>query len=168
MGIGWNELGRGLVAGMLERQVTSRGSLARWVGIVMMVVGFILAIGFGGFVRGLAITILLLGLIIVLLVALLRALALGAIRKFATPTSLAEKREVIDHAMERADLPTGPIGIVRFLVRLRRGVGSEVRRLDTVLDELRDDLAMSEEMLAPEEAEAAGELETGPRSEPTE
>lgn len=165
MSIGWDDLGRGLVAGMLEKQISDRGSVVRRVGVVLMVLGCIAAIGWGGFVRGLGITVVLIGLIIVLLVGLLRAMALGAINKFATPTSLAEKRDVIDRAMERADLPSGPISIVRFLVRLRKGVGSEVERLDTVLDDLRDELARSEELAELPETGAGGELDPGPTPE---
>ena len=165
MSVGWDDVGRGLVAGMLEKQVKDRGSMVRWVGIAAIVVGVLTAIVWGGFPRGLGITVALFGLIIVLLVGLLRAMAIGAIHKFATPTSLAEKRDVIDHAMEQADLPTGPISIVRFLVRLRKGVGSEVSRLDTVLDDLRDELIMLEEMEALTEADAAGELESGPTTD---
>ena len=159
MSLEWTDLGRGLVAGMLERQVVGRGTTVRWVGVALIVVGVVAAIGFGGFLRGLAILFALIGLSIVLLVGLVRKLALVAIRRFATPTSLAEKRDVIDRAMDDADLPTGPISILRFLSRLRRGVGSEVRRLDAVLDDLRDELAMSEELLQLQEADAAGELE---------
>lgn len=143
--IEWDELARGLVAGMLERQVKARGSVARWAGIAIMVVGLLGAVLFGGFVRGLGITLVLVGLIIVLTVALIRALALGTIRKFATPRSIAEKRDEIDRAMERADLPMGPISVIRLLYRLRKGVGPEVERLDTIMDDLRDELAASEE-----------------------
>lgn len=165
MTVGWTHLGRGLVAGMLERQVRERGSFVRWIGVGIMVVGLIAAVGWGGFVRGLGITLVLVGLIVVLLVMLVRTMALAAINKFATPTSLAEKREVIDRAMGRADLPTGPISIVRFLVRLRKGVGPEVARLDAVLDDLRADLALSDDELAQAElAQAAldrGALDQG-------
>lgn len=146
----WDDLAKGLVAGMLERQVTSRGSLARRVGIAILVIGLISAVFFGGFLRGLGITMVLLGLIIILLVALARALALGTIRKFATPQSIAEKREEIDRAMDRADLPTGPVSVIRFLYRLRRGVGTEVERLDTIIDDLREELAASEDDIAAE------------------
>ncbi len=160
MTIGWNELGRGLVAGMLERQIKDRGSFARWVGVAIMVAGLIAAVGWGGFVRGLGITLVLVGLIIVLLVLLVRTMALAAINKFATPTSLAEKRDVIDRAMDRANLPTGPIAIVRFLVRLRKGVGPEVSRLDTVLDDLREELALSEDELAQAELDRTAGAES--------
>ena len=73
--------------------------------------------------------------------------------------------------MERADLPTGPIAIVRFLFRLRNGVGSEVRRLGTVMEDLRTELAASEELESPElesldAAESAAELDRGPASDP--
>ena len=140
----WDDVARGLVAGMLEKQVKLRGSFARWVGIAVLVVGLLSAVLFGGFVRGLGITMVLVGLIIILTVALIRALALGTIRKFATPQSIAEKRDEIDSAMEKADLPTGPITVIRFLYRLRKGVGPEVQRLDTIMHDLRDELAASE------------------------
>lgn len=139
---------------MLEKQISDRGSVVRWIGIGTMVVGGLAAVAFGGFMRGLGITLVLVGLIIVLIVGLVRTMALSAINRFATPTSIAEKREVIDQAMESADLPTGPISIVRFLYRLRKGVGPELRRLDTVMHDLRDDLAASED-----EIQASGELD---------
>lgn len=161
MTIGWNDLGPGLVAGMLEKQIRGRGSVVRWIGVGFMVIGVLSAIGWGGFVRGLGITVALVGLIIVLLVGLLRTMALGAINRFATPTSIAEKRDVIDHAMDRADLPTGPISIVRFLFRLRRGVSSEVKRLDTVLDDLREELAQSEDVAELPEGTSSAELDRG-------
>lgn len=168
MTIGWDELGRGLVAGMLERQVRDRSSMTRRVGVAFMAIGAVTAIGWGGALRGLGITLVLIGLILVLLVALVRAMAVGAINKFATPTTIAEKRDVIDHALERADLPAGPISVIRFLVRLRRGVGSEVERLDAVLDDLREELAVSEDLAQLTEAESAGELDRGPTPDPPE
>lgn len=168
MTIGWDELGRGLVAGMLERQVRGRSSMTRRVGVAFMAIGAATAIGWGGALRGLGITLVLIGLILVLLVALVRAMAVGAINKFATPTTIAEKRDVIDHALERADLPAGPISVIRFLVRLRRGVGSEVERLDSVLDDLREELAVSEDLAQLTEAESAGELDRGPTPDPPE
>lgn len=146
----WDDLARGIVAGMLEKQVKDRGSFARWFGIAILVVGFLLALLFGGFGRGLGITMVLVGLIIILIVGLVRALALGTIRKFATPHSIAEKRDEIDSAMEKADLPTGPVSVIRFLYRLRKGVGPEVARLDTIMEDLRDELAASEENIAGE------------------
>lgn len=146
----WDDIAKGIVAGVLESQVKARGSFARWVGIALVVLGVLGAIFFGGFIRGLGVTLALLGLIVILLVALIRALALGTIRKFATPHSIAEKRAEIDAAMEKADLPTGPISVIRFLYRLRRGVGPEVARLDTIMDDLRDELAASEEDIGSE------------------
>lgn len=156
----WDDLGRGLVAGMLEQRVSDSGSIGRWVGVGMMVGGGLAAVGFGGFMRGLGITLVLLGLIVVLVNALIRTMALGTIRGFATPTSIVEKRAVIDHTMEQADLPTGPISVVRFLYRLRKGVTSEQRRLDTVMDDLRDDLAASED-----EIQADAQLDPAPMPE---
>lgn len=155
----WDDLARGLVAGMLEKQVKLRGSVARWVGIAIVVLGLLGAILFGGFVRGLGITMVLVGLIIILLVALVRALALGTIRKFATPQSIAEKRDEIEVAMDKADLPTGPVTVIRFLYRLRKGVGTEVQRLDKIMDDLRDELASTEDF---GEEDTDGELEGGP------
>lgn len=154
----WDDLARGLVAGMLEKQVKLRGSLARWTGIAIVVLGLLGAVIFGGFVRGLGITMVLVGLIIILMVALIRALALGTIRKFATPQSIAEKREEIEAATEKADLPTGPMSVIRFLYRLRKGVGVEVERLDKIMDDLRDELAATENFV---EEDRDGEIEGG-------
>lgn len=143
--IEWDDIAKGIVAGMLEEQVKSKGSLARWLGIGVLVLGLLSAVLFGGFLRGLGITMVLVGLIIILLVALIRALALGTIAKFATPHSIAEKREEIAIATQKADLPTGPIGVIRFLYRLRKGVGPEITRLDKIMDDLRDELAATED-----------------------
>jgi len=141
----WDDVARGLVAGMLETQVKAKGSFARWLGIAVLVIGLLGAVFFGGFLRGLGITMVLVGLILILIVALIRALALGTIRKFATPQSIAEKRNEIAAAAEKADLPTGPVAVIRFLYRLRKGVGVEVARLDKIMDDLRDELASTEE-----------------------
>ena len=141
----WDDLGRGLVAGMLQQRVSDSGSIGRRVSVGMMVGGGLAAVGFGGFMRGLGITFVLVGLIIVLVNALIRTMALSAIGGFATPTSIVEKRAVINRTMEQADLPTGPISVIRFLYRLRNGVTSEQRRLERVMDDLRDDLAASED-----------------------
>lgn len=146
----WDDVAKGIVAGMLENQVKAKGSIGRWVGIAILVVGLLFAVFLGGFFRGLGITMVLVGLIIILTVALIRALALGTIRKFATPHSIAEKREEIAIATEKADLPTGPLSVIRFLFRLRKGVGSEVERLDTILDDLREEMAATEEPFAGE------------------
>lgn len=154
----WDDVARGLVAGMLEQQVKDKGSIVRWVGIAVLVLGLLSAVFFGGFLRGLGITMVLVGLIIVLVVALVRALALGTIRKFATPQSIAEKREEIAIATEKADLPTGPISVIRFLYRLRKGVGTEVSRLDKIMDDLRDELASTEEDAAELEGPSTPEL----------
>ena len=140
----WDDVAKGLVAGMLERQIEARGSTARWIAVAVMVLGVLSAVLFGGFVRGLGITIALLGLIALLTIALVRAVAMTTIRKFATPQSIAEKREEIDRAMDRADLPTGPLSVIRFVYRLRRGVGAEVERLDVIIEDLREELAASE------------------------
>lgn len=144
----WDDVARGIVAGMLEQQVKNKGSFARWLGIAVLVLGLLSAVLFGGFLRGLGITMVLVGLIIILIVALIRALALGTIGKFATPQSIAEKRDEIAIATDKADLPTGPIAVIRFLYRLRKGVGPEVARLDKIMDDLRDELAATEDVVA--------------------
>ncbi len=154
MGPEWDALGPGLVAGMLQKQIADGRSIGRWVGIASMVIGALGAVAFGGSMRGLGITLVLIGLIIVLVVALVRAMALGSIRRFATPTSIAEKRGVIDQTMETADIPRGPVSVVRFLYGVSKGAKPEVERLTTVMDDLRDDLAASED-----EIERLGELE---------
>jgi len=111
-------------------------------------------------VRGLAITIALLGLIAFLTIALIRTVALTTIRKFATPQSIAEKREEIDRAMDRADLPTGPLSVIRFIYRLRRGVGTEVERLDVIIDDLREELASTEPSAGELDGPSTPELES--------
>lgn len=140
----WDDIAKGIVASMLENQVKAKGSVARWTGIAILVIGLLFAVFLGGFFRGLGITMVLVGLIVILTVALIRALALGTIRKFAMPHSIAEKREEIDFATEKADLPTGPLSVIRFLYRLRKGVGTEVERLDKIIDDLRDEMAATE------------------------
>lgn len=157
----WDDLGRGLVAGMLENHISNRPSIVRRIGVALIVAGGLVAIAWGGEVRGLGITMVLVGLIAALTVGLVRLVALKTINDFARPTSIAEKREVIDRASESADLPRGPISITRFLVRVRRGVGPDVERLETVLDDLRNELARSEELAELTDAESRPELDGG-------
>lgn len=144
MAVEWDDIAKGLVAGWLIDQVDARGAIPIWGGSAIGVIGLVLLLVAGGFVRGIGLLLIFVGLIIVMLTMLVRAAARAAIRRFASPSSLAEKRGEIQHALDDADLPSGPISIVRFLNRLRRGVGPEVTRLHRVIENLREDLLASE------------------------
>jgi hypothetical protein len=103
---------------------------------VVAALGLIGAVAADGALRVLSVLVLLLGLAVAIVAWVARRSALWAIRRFAEPADVAEHRAAFDAAIERAALPTGPIAIVRFLFRLRRGAGAEVARLHDVVRDL--------------------------------
>lgn len=140
----WPDVARGLVAGWLIDQVDARGDLPLWIGAVISFLGLAAAVVAGGFVRGLGIVLVLVGLIVVLVVLLIRAVARSLIRRFADPTSLAGKQRDIDRVLRSSGLPTGPLAIIGLVSRLRRHAPPEVERLNGVMDDLQSELARTE------------------------
>ncbi len=139
---GWDDLGRGVIAGWLIDQVDARGSVPLWIGWITAALGLVLIVIGGGAVRAIGVLVLLVGVVIALAVVTLRAAARAAIRRFAQPSSIAAHEADIAAAVDRADLPTGPLSIIRFLWRLRRGVGSEVERVRDVVADLGTELGV--------------------------
>lgn len=58
-----------------------------------------------------------------------RWLAIFGIRRLAAPKRFDEYRTEVDQVIQDADLPTTPLSALRLVIRLRRGVRSEVDRL---------------------------------------
>lgn len=129
-------LARGIVAGLVTEQVEARAKFVSLLGLGAAFIGLIGAFALDGVWRGLAILVVVVGLLAAFVVYLLRRLAVGAIGRFASPVSLGDKRELIAKAIDTADLPSGPITALRFLRRIRKGVGPEFERLRDILDEL--------------------------------
>jgi hypothetical protein len=53
---------------------------------------------------------------------------------------LANSRQHFDTAIAEADIPTDPLGFLRLIWRLRRGVGPGLERLGAVVTRLLSDL----------------------------
>lgn len=136
-----DDLAKGLVAGLLMDQVGDRGRLAIGAGLAVGAVALVGAVFTGGVLRWLLVLLVLVALGVAAAAWLVRRVALATIRRFAEPRDVAGHRQAIDHAIDRADLPTGPLAVARTLWRLTRGgPGAEVDRLRKVLADLRTEL----------------------------
>ncbi len=129
------DLARGLVSSYASELVRDRARVPMIgftaVGVAMLLVALIVRGGFG--VALVVVGLLVLG--VAVLIFLLRGLALFSIRKVARPVPDFQQR--VAEAIEGADLPTGPLSIVRLLNRLRKGgVDDEIDRLKLVLGDL--------------------------------
>jgi hypothetical protein len=141
-----DDLLMGLAAGFMIGQVESRSAFPLYAAGGISLIGLVAAIAFGGFVRGLGIVVILLGIIAALSVLLVRAMAKAAIRKFAEPRTIVAQRAAVDAALAEADLPTGPISSLRYIARFRKGLRPELDRLNAIFHRLDDELGL--ELLA--------------------
>lgn len=131
---------KGVVAALLTDQVDGKAGLAAkvgWIGAALAALGVV----FGdGWLRGLAVLVLLVCLAFLVFVYVSRRFAKAIINRFAPPVEMSQVRANFDAAVAEADLPTGPVSLLRLVWRLRKGVGPEVDRLLGVVSRLRDDL----------------------------
>lgn len=145
-------LGNGLVAGWLLDQVDARSKIPIWIGAAISILGLAAAVLLSSWLRGFGLVVFLLGLIGLGMVLLLRAITRTAIHRFASPQSLLHKRNEIDQALAKLDLPQGPISMLRFVLRLRKGAGTELARLGAIVSELQAqldvDLSLAEQRQA--------------------
>ncbi len=138
------DLARGLVAGVLTDTIARRGKAllvgALVAGVVLLIVGFTA----DGWLRWLLVFAAVVAFVSTAVIALLRTLALIAVRQIGEPQEFGRHRDVVTSAIERAALPTGPIAAMRFAWRLRKGADHEVARLKDVVSDLREDLDQSQ------------------------
>ncbi len=93
-----------------------------------------------GWLRWLAVIVVLLALAFLFFVLLSQRFAQAIINRFAPPVDMAQTRTSFESAIAEADIPTGPASFLRLVWRLRKGAGPEIERLATVVNRLRADL----------------------------
>lgn len=98
------------------------------------------AIALDGWLRWLAVLVVLGALLVLLFVFVTKRLAKGLINRLAPPADLSHVRERFATAIAEADIPTGPLGLLRLVWRLRNGVGPEIERLGLVVTRLESEL----------------------------
>lgn len=134
------DLAQGLVAGWMSDQVKGRGTGVQRIGLLAGAIGLLLAVLADGWLRGIGLFLLFGGVVFFGAIWIVRWPALFVIRRFAEPASMADHRAEIEAAINEVDLPTSPLAIVRFLVRLRKGPGPELDRMKSVVSRLQTDL----------------------------
>lgn len=135
-----DDFAKGAVASLLSDQVGAKTALAYkigWVGSGLALAG---AIFLDGWLRWLAVLVLLVGLAALAFVFITKRLATALINRIAPPVDLANARQHFDTAIAEADLPTGPVGFLRMIWRMRKGVGPEIDRLGAVVTRLKGEL----------------------------
>lgn len=135
-----DDFARGAAASLLIDQVDVRTGFVTKVSLSVVVAAVGVVVFADGLIRWPAGFLALVALGVVAFVYLARRLALRIINRLAPPVGLAGSRQVFDTALAEADIPTGPVGFMRLIWRLRRGVGPEVARLGAVASRLKSDL----------------------------
>lgn len=138
-----DDFAKGAVVSLLTDQVDAKAGLASKVALAVVAVSAVVAVLADSWIRWLVIFVLLLGLGLLTFVFITKRLAVGIINRLAPPVDLANARQTFDMAIAEADVPTGPIGLLRLVWRLRKGVGPEVERLGEVVTRLRGELGRS-------------------------
>ena len=135
-----DDFAKGAVAALLTDQVDAKTGLANRVGAVVAVLALLGAIFLDGFLRGFSIFVLLVALAFLAFVFLSKRFAKVLINRLAPPADLADARLHFEAAVEEAEIPTGPVGFLKLIWRLRKGIGPEVERLGAVVSRLKDNL----------------------------
>lgn len=135
-----DDFAKGAVASLLTDQVNDKTGLAYKVAGVFAALSLIGVILLDGWLRWLILFALLVGLALLAFVFVTKRLAMGLISRIAPPVDLANSRQHFDAAISEADLPTGPIGFLRLIWRLRKGAGPEIERLGDVVTKLKAQL----------------------------
>jgi hypothetical protein len=133
------EFGRGVAAALLTDQVSDKAGLAYKVGVVAVALTAVSTVVTDSWLRWLALLFCLFALGFVLLVFITKRFATATISRIAPPVDIASARTQFDVAVAEADIPTGPVGFLRLMWRLRKGVGPEVDRLIAVVNQLRSE-----------------------------
>jgi len=133
------EFGRGVAAALLTDQVSDKAGFAYKVGVVAVALTAVSTVVTDSWLRWLALLFCLFALGFVLFVFITKRFATATISRIAPPVDIASARTQFDVAVAEADIPTGPVGFLRLMWRLRRGVGPEVDRLIAVVNQLRSE-----------------------------
>ena len=131
---------KGVAAALLNDQLDNKTDLAYKATGVVAAIGVVAAVVGDGWVRWLAVLVVILTLAVIVFVFVTKRLARGVINRFAPPVAIGDARAQFETAVAEADIPTGPASFMRLVWRLRKGVGPEVERLTGVVNRLRSDL----------------------------
>ena len=132
-----DDFAKGAIAALLNGQVDAKTGLASKIGWVATGVALVGAFFAEGWLRWLAVLVVAVGLAALLFVFVTKRLAKGLINRLAPPADLSNARQGFDTAIVEADIPTDPLGFLRMIWRLRKGVGPEIERLGAVVTRLR-------------------------------
>ena len=135
-----DDVAKGAVAAVLTDQVETKTGFAYKVAGAVSVVALVGAFLIDGWLRWLIILVLLAGLAGLGFLFVSKRLALRLINRLAPPADLSSIRHKIDGAIAEANLPTGPVGFLKMIWRLRKGVGPEIERLGSVIARFKSDL----------------------------
>ena len=136
----FDDFAKGAVASLLTDQVDAKTGLANKVGWVVAGLALLGAVMADGWLRWLAVLVVVFALFALLFVFITKRLAKGLINRLAPPADLSNARQHFDTAIAEADIPTDPVGFLRLVWRLRKGVGPEIERLGTVVTRLKGEL----------------------------
>lgn len=131
---------KGAVAALLTDQVAAKTGPVTKITLAVAAASLVVAVLADAFFRWLAVFVILVALALVVFVFVSKRVAIGIINRLAPPIDLTNSRQHFDTAIAEADIPTGPVGFLRFIWRLRRGVGPELERLGVVVSRLRSGL----------------------------
>lgn len=135
-----DDFARGAVASLMADQVRQKTGFAYTASGGLAVLALLGTVFLGGWWRALAIVLVLMGLAALGFVFLTKRVALVVVNRLGPPADLGGAREYFAAAIEEADVPTGPVGFLRLIWRLRRGVGPELERLGVVVSKLKGQL----------------------------
>ena len=130
----------GLVAGAIADAVRSRSRTALVVAAVVAAAAVVGIAALGTLGRVVCVLVLLVAAGAALLIIVARRIVVGLLDRGVDTTRLADRRASLDTAIDDLDIPTGPVSLVRFAWRLRRGAGAEVDRVAAIARRLQADL----------------------------
>ena len=135
-----DDFAKGAIASLLTDQVEAKAGLAYKVAGAAGALALIGGVFLDGWLRWLLVLVLLIALALLAFAFITKRLAMGIINRIHPPMDLTNARQHFGHAIEEADIPTGPAGFMRLIWRLRKGVGPEIERLGAVVTQLRGEL----------------------------
>lgn len=135
-----DDFAKGAVASLLTDQVNAKTGFATKVSAAVLLLALVGAFAADGFFRWLAVFVVVVALAALLFIFVTKRLATGIINRVAPPADLGNAGAAFSNALAEAELPTGPVGFLNLIWRLRKGVGPEIERLGAVVAKLKSQL----------------------------
>ena len=133
-------IGRSILVGVALDQLRVRSRPILIVLAVVAGLGLLGTIAFDDGLRVLAVLVFVLALIVLAVALVARFLAGAVLKRIAPPAQVADHREVVQDAVDRLALPTGPISGLKFAWGLRDGIDDELANAADVIATLRERL----------------------------